>query len=111
MLAKIRNTFTYKYLVFCGISTPLTLSFIVLPSSGWGSIGAWVMQVTLVGILALISIIPLIIDIIRHKKLTDRKSNGIFITTIEVIVISIFLLQAFFVLYAIAPELLQSLLF
>ena len=111
MLAKIRNTFTYKYLVFSGISTILALLFLILPSSGWGSIGAWVMQVTLVGILALISIIPIIIDIIRHKKLTERKSRGIAITSIEFIIISIFLLQAFFALRAIAPELLQSLLF
>ena len=108
MLAKIRNTFTYKYLTFCGILTILTAIFIVIPSS---TIGAWVLQVTLVGILTLISIIPIIIDIIRHKKLTERKSRGIAITSIEFIIISIFLLQAFFALRAIAPELLPNLLF
>ena len=107
MLAKIRNTFTYKYLVFCGISTTLTLSFIVLPSSGWTAIGAWVFQVGLVGIATLVTIIPIIIDIARRKKLTERKLKGIAITTIEFIVISIFLLQAIFVFYAIAPEILH----
>ena len=107
MLAKIRNTFTYKYLVFCGISTILTLLFIALPSSGWAAIGAWVFQVGLVGIAALITIIPIIIDIVRRKKLTERKSKETLITTIEFIVISIFLLQAIFVFYAIAPEILH----
>ena len=111
MLAKIRNTFTYKYLVFCGITTILTLLFIVLPSSGWDAIGAFVFQVGLVGITALITIIPIIIDIVRHKKLTNRKSNGILVTTIEFIAILAFLLQANFVTSNIAPEVLQHLPF
>ena len=111
MLAKIRNTFTYKYLVFCGITTILTLLFIALPSSGWDAIGAWIFQVGLVGITALITIIPIIIDIVRRKRLKERKSNGVLITIIEFIAILAFLLQACFVFYIIAPEVLEHLSF
>ena len=111
MLAKIRNTFTYKYLVFCGITTILTLLFIALPSSGWDAIGAWIFQIVLVGITALITIIPIIIDIVRRKRLKERKSNGVLITTIEFIAILAFLLQARLVFYIIAPEVLQHLSF
>ena len=63
------------------------------------------MQVIIVGLLSLITIIPIIIDIIRRNKLAPRKPHGFIVIGLEFITISTFLVQLYFVLFFIVPEL------
>jgi len=111
MLAKIRNTFTYKYLTFCGISTILSATILTIHTYTYNS-HMWfkelyviIMQVIIVGLLSLITIIPIIIDIIRRNKLAPRKPHGFIVIGLEFITISIFLVQSYFVLFFIVPNL------